>query len=123
MMKRLLWLDDCRNPFDAQTDWLMFSPIGRDVEVVWVQNVDEFIDFIDQHGLPDGICFDHDLGEESYDERTGYDCAKYVVNYCLQHNCDIPAYAIQSSNPVGADNIRHLMDNYHNYYKKYHADL
>ena len=78
------------------------------------------MDFIDQHGLPDGICFDHDLGEDGYDERTGYDCAKYIVDYCLQHNCDIPAYAIQSSNPVGKDNICHLMDNYHNYYKTYH---
>ena len=119
-MKTLLWLDDCRNPFDTRTDWLVFSPIGRDVEVVWAQTVDEFMDFINQHGLPDGICFDHDLGEDSYDERTGYDCAKRVVDYCLQHNCDIPAYAIQSSNPVGKDNICHLMDNYHNYYKKYH---
>ena len=63
---------------------------------------------------PNYMVFDHD-------ERTGYDCAKYVVDYCLQHNCDIPAYAIQSSNPVGKDNICHLMDNYHNYYKKFHA--
>ena len=30
-MKRLLWLDDYRNPLE--NDWLVFSPIGRDVEV------------------------------------------------------------------------------------------
>lgn len=119
MFKRtLLWLDDCRDPFDTRIDWLVFSPIGRDVDVVWVQNVDEFFAYIDEHGLPDAICFDHDLAEDSYDERTGYDCAKYVVNYCMEHNLDIPAYNIQSSNPVGAENIRHIMDNYHRYFLK-----
>lgn len=39
MKKTLLWLDDRRNPFDTQVDWLIFSPIGRDVDVVWVQYV------------------------------------------------------------------------------------
>ena len=35
MKKRtLLWLDDVRNP--VERDWLVFSPIGRDVDVVWV---------------------------------------------------------------------------------------
>ena len=29
----------------------------------------EFIEYIEQNGMPDGICFDHDLGEEN----TGYD--------------------------------------------------
>lgn len=116
MKKTLLWLDDCCNPFDTQVDWLIFSPIGRDVDVVWVQYVDDFLEYIDKNGLPDAICFDHDLAEDSYDERTGYDCAKYVVDYYMKHDLDIPAYNIQSSNPVGKENIRHLMDNYHKYY-------
>ena len=120
MKKTLLWLDDCRDPHDTRVDWLVFSPIGRDVDVVWVQYVDDFFGYINQHGLPDAICFDHDLAEDSYDERTGYDCAKYVVDYCLKHDLDIPAYNIQSSNPVGRENIQHLMDNYHAYYLKSH---
>ena len=106
MKKTLLWLDDCRNPFDTQVDWLAFSPIGRNVDVVWVQYVDEFFDYIDKNGLPDA--------------RTGYDCAKYVVDYCMKHDLDIPAYNIQSSNPVGKENIQRLMDNYHKYYIKTH---
>ena len=122
MKKTLLWLDDCRNPFDTQVDWLIFSPIGRDVDVVWVQYVDDFLEYIDKNGLPDAICFDHDLAEDSYDERTGYDCAKYVVDYCMKHDLDIPAYNIQSSNPVGKENIRHLMDNYHKYYITTHQN-
>lgn len=62
----------------------------------------------------------HDLAEDSYDERTGYDCAKFVVDYCMERDLDIPAYNIQSSNPVGKENIQHLMDNYHKYYIKTH---
>lgn len=85
MKKTLLWLDDCRNPLDEKVDWMVFSPIGRDVNVVWIQYVDEF-----------------------------------VVDYCMKHDLDIPAYNIQSSNPVGKDNIRHLMDNYHRFYEKSH---
>ena len=121
MKKTLLWLDDCRNPFDKRVDWLAYSPIGRDVEVIWIQSVDEFFNYIDNHGLPDGICFDHDLGEDSYDDRTGYDCAMYLIEYCMQHEQDIPAYNVQSSNPVGKENIKSLLDNYHNYYLKYYV--
>lgn len=51
------------------------------------------------HSLPDGICFDHDLGEE----KTGYDCAKWLVDYCMDNNLKLPLYAIQSANPVGKE--------------------
>ena len=40
-MKKLLWLDDVRNPFE--NDWLNFSPIGKNVEVHWVKSYDDFI--------------------------------------------------------------------------------
>ena len=99
-MKRLLWLDDFRNPADYVTG---------DYDITWVKNYDEFCSFINEHCLPDIICFDHDLGEE----KTGYDCAKFVVDYCQQHNLDIPQYDIQSSNIVGKDNIRSIMNNWH----------
>ncbi len=60
MKKVLLWLDDYRNPFED--DWLNFSPIGKDCEVVWVKTYVGFCHWIMVNGLPDGICFDHDLG-------------------------------------------------------------
>ena len=41
-MKKLLWLDDCRDPFESP-DWLIFSPIGRNVEVTWCKSYDEFV--------------------------------------------------------------------------------
>ena len=110
-MKRLLWLDDYRNPLE--NDWFVFSPIGRDVEVSWVKNYREFVSWIHLNGLPDGICFDHDLGEE----KTGYDAAKWLVEYCLDYNLDLPKWSIQSSNPVGRENIECLFKSFEKYEK------
>ncbi len=102
-MKTLLWLDDFRNPKDY---------IVEECNVIWIKNYETFCKYIEENGLPDIICFDHDLGEE----KSGYDCAKYLVNYCQQHNLDIPEYDIQSSNPVGRDNIKGLMDGWHKFF-------
>ena len=99
-MKKLLWLDDFRNPKDY---------IQGDYDITWVKNYDEFCSYINTNGLPDIICFDHDLGQE----KSGYDCAKFVVSYCQAHNLDIPEFDMQSSNTVGKDNIRSILNNWH----------
>lgn len=54
-MKRLLWLDDYRNPLE--NDWLVFSPIGRDVEISWIKSYQEFASWI--HLFP--IIYVHEL--------------------------------------------------------------
>lgn len=133
MKKRLLWLDDTRDP--SENDWLIFSPIGRNVETFWVTGYEEFVDWITTNGLPDGICFDHDLGFKvdpnvekvqiykgeisshslsvwDEEEKSGYDCAKWLVGYCMDNNKDIPPYGIQSSNPAGRENIDKLLQNF-----------
>lgn len=69
-------------------------------------------------GLPKFISFDHDLGMEhyrdgdrgmydyeSYTEKTGYDCAKWLVGYCMDHKLPLPEIAVHSMNNVGASNI------------------
>lgn len=130
-MKTLLWLDDIRNPF--QGDWLMcFSPEFDEQRenVVWVKNYNEFVKWVKENGLPYIIAFDHDLGEdlaklkvksgvnkkqsrrEKKESKTGYDCAKWLVEYCINNNVDLPKWVIQSSNPVGKDNINGLLLNY-----------
>jgi len=109
----LLWLDDSRDPFED--DWLNFSPIGKDVIVKWVKSYNEFVDWITFNGLPEGICFDHDLGdvnEKNKFEKTGYDCAKWLVDYCEINNKSIPPYSIQSANTVGKENIDKYFKNY-----------
>lgn len=132
MTKQLLWLDDVRDPFDKNIDWLIFSPIGRNVDAHWVTSYTEFVDWIMINGLPDGICFDHDLGMEhikwyfnnggnnnppdpslaDFTMKTGFDCAKWLVNYCMENDLDLPPYGIQSANPVGRENIDKYLKNF-----------
>lgn len=128
--KTLLWLDDWRDPWDTEIDWMVFSPIGRDVNVVWVKSYKQFTEWITTNGLPDAICFDHDLGkltevemrklgyskkearEKKNMELSGYDCAKWLVDYCMEKNTDIPDFNIQSSNGAGKLNIESYLNNY-----------
>ena len=135
--KTLIWLDDVRDPLT--NDWLVFSPIGRDVNVVWVKSYYDFTIWIEKNGLPDAICFDHDLGEDIAIERikkglskrqarllkretmSGMDCAKWLVEYCIDNNLPIPQYNIQSANPVGKENIDMLLKNYIKTYENNHV--
>lgn len=133
--KVLLWLDDYRDPFTEYSEWVtMFSPIGRDVKIVWVQDYNEFTNWITENGLPDAICFDHDLADEhyctpeslwddyeaskafqekqTYTEMTGYNCATWLIEYCRLHGVQIPLWASHSANPVGRDNINRALTNY-----------
>ncbi len=123
--KTLLWLDDYRDPHqlkDGIKHWLVFSPVRGTYEVHWVKDYKEFTDWITENGLPTGICFDHDLSDfqalqsghpELMDdvswpetEKTGMDCAKWLTDYCMDNNEELPLWNIQSANPVGAKNIR-----------------
>lgn len=109
----LLWLDDLRKPDDFYLSG--FNPIDCDVDeldVTWVKTEEEFKSYIQDKGLPAGICFDHDLGPGG----SGYECAKFLVEYCLDHNLDIPLYDLQSMNPVGKRAIDCLLSNYHKFY-------
>ena len=90
-----LYLDDIRNP--KTKGWTI------------VRNYYEFVKEIDEHGLPDEISFDHDLGE---DAKTGYDCAKWLCEYCWMNGIPIPPYNVHSANPVGRDNIIGILKSY-----------
>lgn len=129
MTKTLLWLDDLRDPTESDwKDWLSkYSPIDHPIEVAWVKSYDEFTGWIKANGLPDGICFDHDLGEgvakkkvsagmskkkarqEKKDAKTGKDCANWLVKHCMDNRLKLPAYNIQSANAVGRENINGLL--------------
>lgn len=124
---KLLWLDDIRNP--SESNWLSFSPIPHQ-EVIWVRSYIEFTKWITKNGLPDGICFDHDLGKEveinvrskglskkaarklKNEEKTGMDCAKWLVEYCMNNGVELPPWNIHSANPVGKANIEGLLRNF-----------
>lgn len=121
MKKYYLFLDDVREPKDVTWIYLPDKP--------WtiVRNYSEFVHEIESKGyLPDMISFDHDLADghyghglnndsipyDLYEEKTGYSCAKWLINYCDNKNFDIPAYLVHSMNPVGSKNIRDLLSNY-----------
>lgn len=127
--KIILWLDDIRDPYEG--GWGIFSPINlSESEFIWVKSYDQFTKWITENGLPDGICFDHDLGEDiakdnvskgmskrkarsiKRESKSGFDCAKWLIEYCLNNNLDLPKYNIQSANPVGKDNINGLLQSY-----------
>lgn len=128
-MKKILWLDDLRNPYiDLE---------GRvpkvDGVVEWVLNYEQFVQWVEKFGLPHAISFDHDLADEhytpseywhdyevskayqdaqDYQEKTGMDCAKWLVDYCMDNDEKLPNFYVHSANPVGADNIRGILENY-----------
>lgn len=133
-MKKLLWLDDVRDPFKSY--WVeRYSPIGTDVEINWVASYNDFVNYVKEEGVPDGVCFDHDLGEEyikfyfengghenppnpldgTFVEKSGYDAAKWLCDYCYDNKLPIPPYNIQSSNPVGKQNIDSYIKNFIKY--------
>jgi len=104
-----LFLDDLRDPNlflnDTKT-WVV------------VRNHSQFVEIITKRGLPDFISFDHDLCDDdqeklnNFKEKTGYDCAKWLVEYCMRINHQLPEWKVHSMNPVGRDNINAVLVRY-----------
>lgn len=121
MIKEKIWLylDDVRTP--NSENWTV------------VRNYDEFVSHIMLNGLEnyEVISLDHDLGEESmyeyytnvknnftlnYDnivnEKTGMDCAKYLVAKSMEKGIPLPQIYIHSANPIGSANMMGYVNNY-----------
>ena len=126
-MKKL-FLDDIRMPKDCANGLVpsQMSKIYWDDDWFIVRNFKQFIDWISENGLPDFISFDHDLADIHYTidysdinwpysnpdmEKTGYDCAKWLGNYCLDKNLSLPDFIVHSQNPVGKMNINSYLQN------------
>ena len=118
-MSYKLFLDDERLPY--QVSWVQL-PQGP---FTTVRSYKAFVECIEQYGVPSFVTFDHDLGREhyvagiagtaptydSYKEKTGYDCAKWLVNYCYDKGVNFPDYEVHSMNIIGKQNIIHYLDN------------
>jgi hypothetical protein len=113
-----LYLDDIRTP---KTDgWII------------LRTYNEFVNWITKNGLPDEISFDHDLDYEhikyyfnngghenppnpqevEFREKTGYDAAKWLCDYCWSNGLPIPKWNVHSANPVGSKNIEFILQNF-----------
>ena len=116
-----LFLDDVRIP--THVTWVDFP---RDQHYSVVRNYQEFVDLITLRGLPKFVCYDHDLSDchygdglngrgidyDKYQEKTGYDCAKWLVDYCMNKAIKHPPYVVHSMNPVGKQNIISYVESY-----------
>jgi len=120
MKKNKIWLylDDVRIPTEG--DWQV------------VRNYDEFISHINLNGLENYelISLDHDLGEgamvEYYtnvkpnyeldynriEEKTGMDCARFLVAEAMNKKIQLPTVYVHSANPIGSANIMGYINNY-----------
>lgn len=87
---------------------------------VIVRDYEEFVARVEADGIPEVVCLDHDLcdvhyvdgfqGEaktEGYCEKTGYDCAKFLVQKIrdeLPNGCAVEI-VLHSMNPTGRQNM------------------
>jgi len=113
-----LYLDDIRTP--NNDDWHV------------VRNYDELVSHIRLNGLDkyEVISLDHDLGDTAQKEyfnnvspnyqldynnileKTGLDCAKWLVAESMNSKIPLPQIYTHSANPIGAANIMGYVNNY-----------
>ena len=125
-LKTALYLDDVRTPTTTIPGYEPWNV---------VRNYDEFVKFITDFGIPDLISFDHDLAKEhiddyykqfydqgyqhpdyeNYKEKTGLDCAQWLVNYCQEKKLQLKSISVHSHNPVGASNIQSFINGFKKY--------
>ena len=117
-----VFLDDIRDPYKTKHVQL---PVGP-----WevVRNYDDFVKAITNYfnetgNMVEFVAFDHDLAEihyhpsmmtnpdeynklyKEFKEKTGLDCARWLIEFCREKNLDLPNYIVHSMNPVGKANI------------------
>ena len=98
-----IFLDDERNPEDVT--WINYN---NDIEWIIVRNMVDFIFEINDLTEDYCISLDHDIQDYTYDniENTGYDCIKYLVNYCMDNNQSLPFGYFHTQNPIGKENMQ-----------------
>lgn len=128
-MKYNLLLDDFRT-LDEVKKYTSFENVPNNQWILCL-NYNEFVDCIQKNGLPEFICFDHDLHDQHYNsntynaeknvwevdynkytEKTGLDCAKFIVELCMDKKLALPNYLVHSMNPNGKLNIISYLESY-----------
>lgn len=101
-----LFLDDLRT-----VDMVYPSSMTTEFDVV--RSYEAFVNYIEQHGLPEFISFDNDLGLDAYGQVApdGYAAAKWLV-YDSGLDLKKLKFAVHSANPVAAEQIKGLLNNY-----------
>lgn len=97
-MEKLLYVDDIRKP-----NIIRYSTYSY--KIIVSRNYDDAINMLNICKF-NAIDLDHDLGEE----KTGYDICKYII----ENNIKLDRVYIHTSNPVGRDNMKQLLERYTN---------
>lgn len=122
-----LFLDDFRMPPDA---WA-YTKDQDYLKLDWVivRSFDEFTTaisegFSKEAWWPSLISFDHDLSDdhynhltagipyESFKEETGYHCAQWLIEYCMDRDLKLPDFKVHSMNPAGRANIQSILEQF-----------
>lgn len=126
MEKARIYLDDVRTPNDPNNEWVN----GIEQWTV-VRSYDEFVAKVNDIGLEniELISLDHDLGDSAMHEwktnvannykldynniteKTGYDCAKWLVEKWMAGEPVVKVYT-HSANAIGSANIMGYINNY-----------
>lgn len=141
-----LFLDDFRTPEMCLEYSTMWMPIDKSIYVkeswIVVKDYDQFVRTVVQKfsegEFPDLISFDHDLADEHYGtvsktnflsldeyynsqdrEMTGRDCAKWLVQFCIDNDLNLPGYWIHSMNPGGSKNIHQEMQDWYRFNERF----
>jgi hypothetical protein len=54
----------------------------------------------------------YELNYDNIKEKTGLDCAKWLVDICLEMNIKMPTVYVHSANPIGSGNMMGYINNY-----------
>ena len=103
MRKISLFLDDERIPADIKL--LMGKFFVEDWVIV--RNYQDFVEVVNNNiGNIDLVSFDHDIACFVGDvEKTGKDCADYLIDKCIETGIDFPNWFVHTQNIVGKPNV------------------
>ncbi len=126
VMKYFLFLDDDPGRIPCKLTWIQLPLVNWTI----VRSYKQFVDTITDRGVPEIVSFDHDLGESAYKEfvkchaehrnidydrikdKTGMDCARWLIEYCISNSLTFPQYFVHSMNYIGRENIISLIESY-----------
>lgn len=139
-----IFLDDERTPKKCIKYMpRVYTNFYKTTKFVIVRNYDAFTQLISgkytKQSFPEIISFDHDLGYEHYmaymqyhkdpelykeactlfKEKTGMDCAKWLVDFCMDNHLMLPKYVCHTKNGIGAANMTGLFESFKKHQLKY----
>lgn len=113
-----LFLDKIRNP--DEVNWVELPKVNKPTQWTVVRNPLDFKLRVTSFGLPEFVSFAHNLSPEhstvdwskftipdynALENKTGYDCACWLIDYCAMYDRDFPSYQVHSRNTIGGEHI------------------